>query len=101
MSSKQVEDYLSIKLNNSLFSNISGIQEFLYLHSSSIMVRWEVVEGFDMPIEIIVEQKNIMLYPTKSWKKISIKSNELEINRNYYVKKGNIVLLKIIMRILG
>lgn len=35
-----------------------------------------------MPIEIIVEQKNII-----SWKKIRIKSNELEVNKNYYVKK--------------
>ena len=40
-----------------------------------------------MPIEIIAEQKNIILHPTESWKKIRIKSSELEVNRNYYVKK--------------
>jgi len=28
------------------------------------------VEGFEMPIEIIVEQKNIILHPTESWIKL-------------------------------
>lgn len=98
VSSKQVEDYLSIKLNRDLESFFdqylrdTRIPLFAFkFNNGELIYRWEeVVEGFDMPIEIIVEQKNIMLYPTKSWKKISIESNELEINRNYYVNKKEI-----------
>jgi len=56
------------------------------------------VEGFDMPFEIIVEQNNMILHPTESWIKIRIKSNELEVNRNYSVKKKKYSLEKNIMR---
>lgn len=51
-----------------------------------------------MPFEIIVEQNNMILHPTESWIKIRITSNELEVNRNYSVKKKKYSLEKNIMR---
>ena len=68
---------------------------FKFYNGELIYIWQEVVEGFEMPIEIIVEQENIILHPNESCIKIRIKSNELEFNRNYYVKKGNIVQKKI------
>ena len=95
VSSKQVEDYFSLKMNMDLESFFdqylrdTRIPLFVFkLNGSELFYKWEeVVDDFDMPIEIIVEQENIMLYPTKNWKKIRIKSDKFEINKNYYTNK--------------
>jgi len=98
VSSKQVEDYFSLKMNRDLESFFdqylrdTRIPLFVFkLNGSELFYKWEeVVDDFDMPIEIIVEQENIMLYPTKNWKKIKIKSDKFEINKNYYINKKEV-----------
>lgn len=68
-----------------------------YVHTTSIPVleykiekgrldfRWSnCVKGFDMPIKIIAG-KEIWLCPTEQWKNISVKSESIIADRNFYV----------------
>ena len=54
--------------------------------NKSLLFRWDnVVDDFEMPIEIIVEGKHKWIYPSNNWKKIKLKENEIKIDPNYYV----------------
>ena len=53
--------------------------------------RWNnVISGFDMPIEITVNEENYILFPNKKFKKIKINSDEINVNKNYYVFKKDL-----------
>ena len=50
--------------------------------------RWKnVIDGFDMPIKIFSDGKELMLNPTKKWKLKEIKSKIIEVDKNYYVNE--------------
>ena len=50
-----------------------------------------VIDGFDMPIKIFVDGKELLLNPIKKWQSKEIKSKIIEVDRNFYV---DIVLIK-------
>ncbi len=51
-----------------------------------LMYRWnDVIDGFDMPIEVIIDGENKVLNPTSEFKNIPIKNLNINVNNNYYV----------------
>lgn len=99
VSTKQIENYMSdfLKRDLSSFFNqylrTTQIPTFEYeIKKNKIRFRWtNCVKGFDMPIKILVNEKEIFLYPKTKWKKFSVKTNTMEADKNFYIltKRGN------------
>ena len=94
VSTKQIESYISNEsgLNLSAFFNQylrdTRIPTLEYsLRDNKLSYRWtQIVNGFEMPVEIVVDEKNMWLYPTKAWQKIDLNSSKIIIDNNYYIK---------------
>ena len=91
--SKQVEEYIS---DNIGFDLKYVFDQYLrdiripvleyFIKDGELNFRWsETIDGFDMPIEIIVDDNKKWIYPVNSWKKITSKKEYIEIDRDYYV----------------
>tara|TARA_B100001939_G_scaffold237808_1_gene205240 strand:- start:676 stop:2322 length:1647 start_codon:yes stop_codon:yes gene_type:complete len=53
--------------------------------------RWNnVINGFDMPVEIIINGEYYTLYPNEEFKDIKIDSDKISVNNNYYVFNKNL-----------
>ena len=62
-----------------------------YIVDGSIYYKWSnVITGFDMPIEINLDNKPIKLFPETDWKYFKTIEGNLELNNNYYVKSNEI-----------
>ena len=98
VSSNQIENYISKKLNINLkkffdqYLRDSRIPIFEYeINGGELKYRWsDVINGFNMPIEINLDNKSIKLFPETEWKKIKITLDNIEINKNYYVESNEI-----------
>ena len=56
-----------------------------------LMYRWNnVIDGFDMPIEVIIDGENTILYPTQEFKKTSINNLYINVDDDYYVFKKDL-----------
>ena len=56
------------------------------IENNELSYRWNnVVENFEMPIEIEVNQKTLWLYPTADWQKKEINVSKINIDRDYYI----------------
>ena len=94
VTTKQIESYISDEsgLNLSAFFNQylrdTRIPTLEYsLRDNKLSYRWtQIVNGFEMPVEIVVDEKNMWLYPTKAWQKIDLNSSKIVIDNNYYIK---------------
>ena len=53
----------------------------------------DVIEGFDMPLEVIIDGKNTLLYPTLEFKQVPIKSFYINVDDDYYIYKKDLKLL--------
>jgi aminopeptidase N len=99
----EIENYISekMKINLKSFFNqyLRDIRIPVLEHKlvdGKMSFRWNnVVEGFKMPIDLIVtdyvegNQKKIRIYPTPKWKSKNIKGT-IEIDNNYYVDSKKI-----------
>ena len=57
-----------------------------YFDNGSIYYKWSnVIDGFNMPIEINLDKETIKLFPDSDWKHLKTIERNLEINKNYYV----------------
>ena len=98
VSSNQIENYISKKLNINLkkffdqYLRDTRIPIFEYeINDGELKYRWSnVINGFDMPIEINLDNKSIKLFPVMDWKHLKTIEGNLEINKNYYVKSNKI-----------
>ncbi|MDG1315655.1 MAG: M1 family metallopeptidase [Flavobacteriaceae bacterium] len=94
VTTKQIESYISNEsgLNLSAFFNQylrdTRIPTLEYsLRDNKLSYRWtQIVNGFEMPVEIVVDEKNMWLHPTKAWQKIDLNSSKIVIDNNYYIK---------------
>ena len=51
-----------------------------------LFYRWNnVIDGFDMPLEVIIDGENILLYPTLEFKKIPIDNLYINVDDDYYI----------------
>jgi aminopeptidase N len=90
----EIENYISefLELNLTPFFNqyLRDVRipylEY-YIEENELSYRWSnVVENFEMPIEIEVNKENYWLYPNSNWQKMEINASEIRIDRNYYIE---------------
>ena len=94
----EIENFISESLNIDL-SSVFG----QYLRDIRIPVleyeikdgflkyRWNnVVENFKMPVKIIIDETPLVINPTKNYKKISFTSNDLIVDKNFYIFSKNL-----------
>jgi aminopeptidase N len=99
ITSKQIEDYIN-KNSGIDFSKV--FDEYLrtilvptleYKISSGVLsYRWtNVVEGFNMPVKIMLSKdKYSFIYPGETFKQIKFSSNNIKVDDNFYINTNQI-----------
>ena len=93
VTSKQIEDYISENIGFDLtFVFDQYLRDYrIPILEYSIMnnvlkYRWaNTIDGFNMPIEVSIDNNKQWLYPENSWKETAIKQEFIEIDKDYYV----------------
>ena len=93
VTSNQIENYISKNIGFDLkyvfdqYLRDIRIPTLEYtIEDKKLKYRWSnTIDGFNMPIEIIIDKKNKWLSPTNSWKETSIENKIIEVDRDYYV----------------
>ena len=93
VTTSQIENYISkkMKMNLNPFFNQylrdNRIPTLQYSIKNNVLkFRWtDVIDNFEMPMELIVNDKNIRIFPTKEWKELKLKSDNFIFDDNYYV----------------
>ena len=93
VTTKEIEEYIS----NSIGMDLSRIFD-QYLRDYRIPIfefeidngilsyRWnDVIEGFDMPIEVKIDGETKLLQPTNKFQKLKIKNLFVNVDKDYYV----------------
>ena len=93
VTTKEIEEYIS----NSIGMDLSRIfDQYLRdyripvfefeIDSGILSYRWnDVIEGFDMPIEVKIDGETKLLQPTNKFQKLKIKNLYLNVDKDYYV----------------
>ena len=101
VTTKEIEEYIS----NSIGMDLSKVFDqylrdyripvFEYeINNGILSYRWnDVIEGFDMPIEVKIDGKNQILYPSTEFKKMKIKNLFINIDKDYYVYSRDLKLV--------
>ena len=94
----QVENYISKKMKMDLKPffdqylmdvRIPVLEH--YMDNEKLFFKWNnVIDGFNMPLKIILKSGNKIIYPTKQWKSIEIKDS-FKIYNNYYVDSKHVI----------
>ncbi|WBX74381.1 M1 family metallopeptidase [Tenacibaculum pacificus] len=93
VNTKQVENYLIEQSGLDLtcifnqYLRTVKIPVFEYkINNNKISYRWNnVIEGFNMPLNILVDKKTQQLIPTKNWQTTTISSDKITVDENFYV----------------
>ena len=94
----QVENYISKKMKMDLKPFFDQYLRDVripvlehYMDNQKLFFKWNnVIDGFNMPLKIILKSGNKIIYPTKQWKSIKIKDS-FKIDNNYYVDSKNVI----------
>ena len=94
VTTKQIEDYISeqTKIDLTEFFNQYlrdvRIPTLEYkIENGELKYRWtEIVDGFDMPIQIEINNKSEWIFPKVEWKTRKINSESIKIDRDFYMK---------------
>ena len=93
VTTREIEEYIS----NSIEIDLSRIFDqylrdyripvFEYeINNGVLSYRWnDVIEGFDMPIEVKIDGETKLLKPTNKFQKLNIKNLFINIDKDYYV----------------
>ena len=93
VTTKEIEEYIS----NSIGMDLSKVFDqylrdyripmFEYeINNSVLSYRWnDVIEGFDMPVEVKIDGETQLLYPSTKIQKLKIKNLFINVNKDYYV----------------
>ena len=102
VTTKEIEDYISKSVGIDLtkvfdqYLRDYRIPMFEYkIKNGELSYRWnDVIDGFDMPLEVIVDGKNHLLKPSIEFKKMKINNLYINVDNDYYVftKDLNIVV---------
>ena len=100
VSTQQIENYISQQSGIDLtafFNQYLRTVEIPTLEYSiknkKLQYRWaHIVDNFDMPIEIILNDEKQLLYPTSDWKTMPLNSRKtvLKIDRDFYINSTKI-----------
>ena len=96
VTTKQIEDYISKETNIDLteffnqYLRTTKIPTLEYkIENKALKYCWtNIVEKFDMPIQVTINKKNQWLFPKADWKTLPLNSNNttFEIDPDFYVK---------------
>ena len=97
VTSNEIEKFLSNEIGIDLkpffnqYLRDTKIPVFEYkIRKNKMHYRWtNVVENFNMPIEIIIDNSKRWIYPTESWKISNLNFQKIDIDKDYYVKAKN------------
>ena len=93
VTTKEIEEYIS----NSIEIDLSRVFDqylrdyripvFEYeINNGILSYRWnDVIEGFDMPIEVKIDGETKLLQPTNKFQKLKIKNLYVNVDKDYYV----------------
>ena len=93
VTTKEIEEYIS----NSIVMDLSKVFDqylrdyripmFEYeINNGILSYRWnDVIDGFDMPIEVKIDGETKLLQPTNKFQKMKIKNLFINIDNDYYV----------------
>ena len=93
VTTKEIEEYISMSVGIDLskvfdqYLRDNRVPIFEYeIYNGELKYRWnDIIEGFDMPIEVIIDGKNQLLYPTNKFKKVKINNLFINVDDDYYV----------------
>lgn len=94
----QIENYLSKETGKDLsaffnqYLRTIKIPTLEYtLKENVLKFRWtNILEGFDMPIQIEFDDQSEWIFPTAAWKSIEITSKKIKIDKDFYVESKKI-----------
>jgi len=94
VTTKQIEDYISKESGIDLtaffdqYLKSTKIPTLEYkIENGQLEYRWKnIVEGFDMPIQIEIDGETEWLYPKANWQSTSINSDTLLVDRDFYIE---------------
>ena len=96
VTARQIEDYISKKTGKDLtaffnqYLRDTRIPMLEYqFDGSKLKYRYvDVVDDFDMPVRIFIDQKEHWVFPEKGakWKTEKIQGDEIVIDENFYIK---------------
>ena len=97
----EIEEYISKSIGVDLskvfdqYLRDYRVPVFEYEISNGIlMYRWNnVIDGFDMPLEVIIDGENTLLYPTLEFKRIPIKNLYINVDTDYYIFKKDLKIV--------
>jgi aminopeptidase N len=93
VTTKQIEDYLSEHSGIDLtaffnqYLRTTKIPTLEYeIKAGELKYRWtDIVEGFDMPIQVDIDGKSEWLFPKAEWQSKKVSSQDFKIDRDFYV----------------
>ena len=94
VTTQEVENYISQKtgidltefFNQYLRTTMIPTLEYKF-ENGNLKYRWtNIVKKFDMPIQVTIDDKSEWLFPNSEWKTKTVKSESLEIDRDFYVE---------------
>ncbi|WP_339875594.1 M1 family metallopeptidase [uncultured Algoriphagus sp.] len=101
VTTRQIENYISQKAGIDLSPVFDQYLRDIripifsyYLEEGKLFYRWEnVIDGFDMPVKIYVDGKEMVLKPTQGWQSVDVsqKNAEIIVDKDYYVGSMNIL----------
>ena len=94
ITTKQIEDYISTQTGIDLTAFFNQylrdirIPTFEFkIEGGELTYRYsEIVDGFDMPIQIEIGDETQWIYPKEKWQTMPFTGTELEVDRDFYVK---------------
>ena len=92
VTTKQIEDYLSEHSGIDLtaffnqYLRTTKIPTLEYeIKAGELKYRWtDIVEGFDMPIQVDIDGKSKWLFPKAEWQSKKVSSQDFKIDRDFY-----------------
>lgn len=100
VSTKQVENYISEQSGIDLtaffnqYLSTTEVPTLEYtIENKELKYRWtQIVDNFDMPIQVTINNKEQWLFPTAEWKTMSLESSktDFKIDRDFYVNSTKI-----------
>lgn len=94
VTTKQIEDYISQQSGIDLteffnqYLRDTRIPTFEYsIENNELKYRWtNIVDNFDMPIQVTLNEKEQWIFPEATWKTMPISSDKFEVDRDFYVE---------------
>ena len=94
ITTKQIEDYISTQTGIDLTAFFNQYLRYIRIPTFEFKIEGgeltyrysEIVEGFDMPIQIEIGDETQWIYPKEKWQTMPFTGTELEVDRDFYVK---------------